>query len=73
MKRKFFIASYALIAIIGIGLMAADHIDAPNVSGTSSDITDFYAFQSPENSNNMVFCNCNARVTLTHDYCRSQF
>ncbi|NNE25351.1 MAG: DUF4331 family protein [Saprospiraceae bacterium] len=55
MKRKFFIASYILIAVIGIGLMAADHIDAPNVSGTSSDITDYYAFQSPENSNNMVF------------------
>ena len=55
MKRKFFIASYILIAIVGIGLMAADHIDAPNVSGTSSDITDYYAFQSPDNSNNMVF------------------
>ena len=36
-------------------LIAADHIDAPAVSGTGSDITDFYAFQSPENANNMVF------------------
>lgn len=38
-----------------ICLIAADHIDAPAVTGTGSDITDFYAFQSPENANNMVF------------------
>ena len=36
-------------------LIAADHIDAPAVTGTGSDITDFYAFQSPSNSSNMVF------------------
>lgn len=36
-------------------LIAADHIDAPAVTGTGSDITDFYAFQSPSNANNVVF------------------
>lgn len=36
-------------------LIAADHIDAPAVAGTGSDITDFYAFESPSNPNNMVF------------------
>ncbi len=41
-------------ASIGI-VLAADHIDAPAVTSTSSDITDFYAFQSPESSSNMVF------------------
>jgi hypothetical protein len=36
-------------------LIAADHIDSPAVTGTGSDITDVYAFQSPANGNNMVF------------------
>jgi len=52
---------FYIIMIIGgyFGVSwAADHIDAPGVSSTSSDITDFYAFQSPENNDNMVFvCN----------------
>jgi len=49
----------ALIGAVVIGsgayLIAADHIDAPAVTGKGSDITDFYAFQSPANTNNMVF------------------
>jgi hypothetical protein len=36
-------------------LIAADHIDSPAVTGSGSDITDVYAFQSPANANNMVF------------------
>jgi hypothetical protein len=44
------------ITALSVGVLwAADHIDAPAVAGTSSDITDFYAFQSPENNDNMVF------------------
>lgn len=39
----------------GVYLIAADHIDAPAVTGKGSDITDFYAFQSPTTSSNMVF------------------
>jgi hypothetical protein len=44
-----------LTVATGLYLTAADHIDSPAVSGSGSDITDFYAFQSPSNANNMVF------------------
>ncbi len=54
-KKNLFLAALVLMATsIGI-IWAADHIDAPAVASTSSDITDYYAFQSPENNNNMVF------------------
>jgi hypothetical protein len=49
------LASVAVIACAASYLIAADHIDAPAITGTGSDITDFYAFQSPSNANNMVF------------------
>ena len=49
------LASTVIIAGAASYLIAADHIDAPAVTGTGSDITDFYAFQSPSNANNMVF------------------
>ena len=60
MKLKFNLKtlSLALVALVGCAagyLIAADHIDAPAVTGTGSDITDVYAFQSPANANNMVF------------------
>jgi len=43
------------IAIIGVGvLISADHIDAPAVQSTSSDITDFYAFEG-SNGNSIAF------------------
>jgi hypothetical protein len=45
----------ATICATGAYLIAADHIDAPALTGSKSDITDFYAFQSPTNSANMVF------------------
>lgn len=50
-----------IYSVLGLALMssiivyAADHIDAPAVAGTKSDITDFYAFQSPSNSQNLTF------------------
>ena len=46
---------FALAATSGAYLIAADHIDAPAVTGLGSDITDVYAFQSPTNASNMVF------------------
>ena len=60
MKLKFNLKTLglALVAIVACAasyLIAADHIDAPAVTGTGSDITDVYAFQSPTNANNMVF------------------
>ncbi len=47
----------------GVYIIAADHIDAPAVGSlstgsTAADITDYYAFESPSNSDNYVFvCN----------------
>lgn len=54
-KTKMLGAACLLAVASGAFLIAADHIDAPNVTGTTSDITDFYAFQSTSNSNNIVF------------------
>jgi len=51
--------AFALVGAIVFGsgayLIAADHIDAPAVKGTTADITDLYAFESPVTSANMVF------------------
>jgi hypothetical protein len=64
MKRIFFsITALAGIAI-GIYLFAADHVEAPAITGdlgkSYGDITDFYAYESPSNSDNYVFvCNTN--------------
>jgi hypothetical protein len=49
------VAGACIIATVASYLIAADHIDAPAVAGTGFDITDYYAFQSPSNSDNMVF------------------
>lgn len=54
LKKVILSVVFVYAAAMGI-LWAADHIDAPAVMSTSSDITDYYAFQSPENSSNMVF------------------
>lgn len=48
------VAAACIVASIATYLNAADHIDAPAVTGTGFDITDYYAFQSPTNANNMV-------------------
>lgn len=56
MKKKNLLLTAIAILSASIGIVwAADHIDAPGVANTSSDITDYYAFQSPENPDNMVF------------------
>src|SRR5687768_4596971 len=49
------LALVAFVACAASYLIAADHIDAPAVTGTGSDITDVYAFQSPTTASNMVF------------------
>jgi hypothetical protein len=60
MKLKYLAAGIAGIVMLGGALIAADHIDAPAVTGAgstsqSNDITDIYAFQSPADNSNMVF------------------
>ena len=59
MKSKILIGGMVAIALLGGVLLAADHIDAPAVTGPgstspSNDITDIYAFQSPADNNKMV-------------------
>ncbi len=54
-KTKIFAAIGGLgLAALSVFLIAADHIDAPAVAGTSTDIADFYSFQG-EDPNNLVF------------------
>ncbi|RMA64706.1 DUF4331 family protein [Ulvibacter antarcticus] len=54
-KTKIFAAIGGLgLAVLSVFLIAADHIDAPAVAGTNSDITDFYAFRA-QDQNNLAF------------------
>lgn len=55
MKRIIIILSLAGCIAMSVYLIGADHIDSPTIAGTGTDITDYYAFQSPENDDNMVF------------------
>lgn len=60
MKLKILAGGLLAIAALGGILFAADHIDAPAVTGPGStslgnDITDIYAFQSPADNSKMVF------------------
>jgi hypothetical protein len=59
---KKIVLSVALLVGLAtsVYLIAADHIDAPAVGSlstgsTAADITDYYAFESPANSENYVF------------------
>lgn len=54
MKKSKLPLGVLFLGIIGLILVAADHIDAPAVQGGTSDITDFYSFQGA-NTNNLVF------------------
>ncbi|MGA9637093.1 DUF4331 family protein [Flavobacterium sp.] len=54
MKKTKIILGLSLLAVTGLTLVAADHIDAPSVTNNASDITDFYAFQG-QDTNNLVF------------------
>ena len=53
MKKIALWSSIAICAVAG-ALIAADHLDAPAVAGTTSDIADFYAFEG-ENDQSTVF------------------
>ncbi|MBT8261194.1 MAG: DUF4331 domain-containing protein [Bacteroidia bacterium] len=54
-KTKLFAAIMcSSLLILSIVFVAADHIDAPAVAGTTTDIADLYAFEG-DNPNNTVF------------------
>jgi hypothetical protein len=55
MKRiSIFLCAATFLAATAY-LIGADHIDSPDIAGTGTDITDYYAFESPEDDANMVF------------------
>ncbi len=55
-KKKVLIGIGALALTLTVGIIwASDHADAPNVKGKSTDITDLYVFESPADTNNLVF------------------
>jgi hypothetical protein len=59
MKKKILLGFFLAFTVAGV-IIAADHIDAPAVTGPGSaslgnDITDIYAFQSPADNSKMVF------------------
>ncbi|MBM1107652.1 DUF4331 family protein [Aurantibacter crassamenti] len=55
MKKSKLLIKLSIVAVLGIVLVAADHIDAPSTTGTTADIADFYAFEPTEGSDNTVF------------------
>ncbi|OEK02147.1 molecular chaperone DnaK [Roseivirga sp. 4D4] len=55
MKRKITFMTALLAIATSIYLIAADHNEALGVQDTGSDIADLFAYQSPQNSNNLVF------------------
>jgi Domain of unknown function (DUF4331) len=60
MKKKILLGSLLGVLVIGGIIYAADHIDAPAVTGPGNtspgnDITDVYVFQSPADNSKMVF------------------
>ncbi len=55
MKNSKLLPGLAGIAITGLILVAADHIDAPSSMGTTADIADFYAFEPAEGSDLTTF------------------
>src|SRR3954470_8733668 len=54
-KKKVLLAVLAIAGITAGGIVfAADHIDSPNVTNQTTDITDLYVFQG-QDANNLVF------------------
>ncbi len=69
MKKKLLIGFAFSALLVGGIVYAADHIDAPAVTGPSStslatDITDVYAFQSPSDNSKMVLV-CNVKGLMS--------
>ncbi|WBU88708.1 DUF4331 family protein [Cellulophaga omnivescoria] len=55
MRKNRNLLVVCLLAIVGVVLVAADHIDAPSTTGQTADIADFYAFEPTTGSDNTVF------------------
>ena len=55
MKKTKILLGLGILAVVGGVLIAADHLDSPDTMNTTSDIADFYGFESPSNEDNTVF------------------
>ena len=54
MKKSKLVLGLSFLAVSGLVLISADHIDAPSVTGNAADITDMFTFQG-QDTNNLVF------------------
>ena len=54
MRKTKLLMGLGILAIVGVVLVAADHIDAPGTTSNSADIADFYAFEPSADSPNTV-------------------
>lgn len=59
MKKSRLIAMISSLGVmvLAVVLMSGDHNDSPSISGTTSDIADFYAFQAPDPNNLVLVMN----------------
>lgn len=64
-KNKFIVTAVAAIVLGGGILWAADHIDAPAVTGFSTDITDVYAFKGATASSRVFVINTQGLLSPT--------
>jgi len=55
MKKSKLLLGLSILAVVGVAIIAADHIDAPGTTSNTADIADFYAFEPSEGSDNTVF------------------
>ncbi|RXJ50040.1 DUF4331 family protein [Gelidibacter gilvus] len=65
MKKTKILLGVAVITVAGFFALAADHMDAPAVTGGTNDITDFYAFQGQDNNNIVFVTNVQALLSPT--------
>ncbi|MBO3100086.1 DUF4331 family protein [Gelidibacter pelagius] len=65
MKKTKILLGVAVITVAGFFAIAADHMDAPAVTGGTNDITDFYAFQGQDNGNIVFVANVQALLSPT--------
>jgi hypothetical protein len=63
-KTKTFLIA-GMLSVIGLIAIAADHIDAPAVQGTTADITDYYAFEGATSSNMVFVANVQGLIAPT--------
>jgi len=65
MKKLKILLGASAIAVAGFFMVAADHIDAPDVAGGTSDITDYYAFQGEDDDNIAFVANVQGLLSPT--------